>query len=90
MLTDPAMRTAHQDTAHLDRAVLRERLKAVRPVETGERVQKNLTVLRTDAARLASLAAREATSQARILALALDCYEQAYGPLATTDPEPTP
>lgn len=47
----------------------------VRSADTGKRVQKNLTILETDAARLKALADRNGVSQARLLSEALDAYE---------------
>lgn len=44
--------------------------------ETGKRVQKNLSILETDAARLTALAKRDGLSQARLLSAALDAYEK--------------
>lgn len=46
-----------------------------RPKE--ERVQKNLSILKRDADRLRRLARRDGHSQAVLLSLALDAYEQA-------------
>jgi hypothetical protein len=40
-----------------------------------KRVQKNLSILESDAARLATLAKRDGLSQARLLTAALDAYE---------------
>lgn len=45
------------------------------PPETGKRVQKNLSILDRDAARLTALAKRDGLSQARLLSAALDAYE---------------
>ncbi|WP_072377325.1 hypothetical protein [Hyphomicrobium sp. NDB2Meth4] len=45
------------------------------PPETGKRVQKNLSILERDAARLTALAKRDGLSQARLLSAALDAYE---------------
>jgi hypothetical protein len=41
-----------------------------------KRVQKNLSILESDAARLKALALRDGVSQARLLARALDAYER--------------
>lgn len=41
----------------------------------GKRVQKNLSILESDAERLVALAKRDGLSQARLLSLALDAYE---------------
>lgn len=43
--------------------------------KTGKRVQKNLSILERDAARLLVLAKRDGLSQARLLTAALDAYE---------------
>lgn len=43
---------------------------------TGKRVQKNLSILESDAARLTALAKRDGISQAQLLSAALDAYEQ--------------
>lgn len=51
-------------------------LKAQRAPETGKRVQKNLSILESDAARLLALAKRDGLSQARLLSAALDAYEE--------------
>ena len=40
-----------------------------------KRVQKNLSILDSDAARLMALAKRDGLSQARLLSAALDAYE---------------
>ncbi len=45
------------------------------------RVQKNLSILKTDADRLKALAKRENSSQAKLLSKALDAFEMLYGPL---------
>jgi hypothetical protein len=75
------------------RRILRERLGAPvtqpqvetkRGPEAGPRVQKNLSLLRADAQRLALLARRDKRSQARLIAEALDCYERAFGRLPDT------
>jgi len=59
---------------------------AQRPAKTGgKRVQKNLTIHEDDAKRLAALAKREKVSQARLLGLALDAYEDCYGTLKLKD-----
>lgn len=42
--------------------------------ETGKRVQKNLSILESDAERLKALAERDGLSQARLLSAALDAY----------------
>lgn len=44
-------------------------------LEGGKRVQKNLSILDSDAERLAALAKRDGLSQARLLSVALDAYE---------------
>lgn len=46
--------------------------------DTGKRVQKNLSILEHDAARLKALAERDGISQARLLSAALDAYERSY------------
>jgi hypothetical protein len=43
---------------------------------SGKRVQKNLSILESDAERLRALAQREGVSQARLLSAALDAYER--------------
>jgi len=45
--------------------------------EGGKRVQKNLSILESDAERLTALAKRDGLSQARLLSAALDAYEDA-------------
>lgn len=62
----------------LERRFQVKRLQGPRP-QTGKRVQKNLTILESDAARLKALAARAKVSQARLLGLALDAYERSSG-----------
>ncbi len=42
---------------------------------TGKRVQKNLSILESDAERLKALAKRDGISQAQLLSAALDAYE---------------
>jgi hypothetical protein len=44
---------------------------------SGKRVQKNLSILESDAERLKALAERDGVSQARLLSAALDAYEAA-------------
>ena len=44
-------------------------------LEGGKRVQKNLSILESDAERLSALAKRDELSQARLLSEALDAYE---------------
>lgn len=44
-------------------------------LEGGKRVQKNLSILESDAERLSALAKRDGLSQARLLSAALDAYE---------------
>jgi hypothetical protein len=41
-------------------------------------VQKNLSILESDAERLRALAEREGVSQARLLSAALDAYERLH------------
>ncbi|HRO48936.1 MAG TPA: hypothetical protein PLW75_02245 [Hyphomicrobium sp.] len=65
-----------------ERRILEARLGALAAADRQPRVQKNLSIEREDADRMAGLARRDGLSQARLLALALDCYEAAYGPLA--------
>lgn len=55
---------------------LRPAPKPQRELEAGKRVQKNLSILEGDAARLAALAKRDGLSQARLLSAALDAYEE--------------
>ena len=61
------------------RAHLRPELPAppriVATLGGGKRVQKNLSILESDAERLAALAKRDGLSQARLLSAALDAYE---------------
>lgn len=45
-------------------------------LEGGKRVQKNLSILESDAERLSALAKRDGLSQARLLSAALDAYER--------------
>ena len=47
----------------------------VATLEGGKRVQKNLSILESDADHLADLAKRDGLSQARLLSEALDAYE---------------
>jgi len=56
------------------------------PVAGEKRVQKNLSILKTDARRLEALAAREQLPQARILSMALDAFELVYGALEAQAP----
>jgi hypothetical protein len=49
----------------------------VRDTAGEKRVQKNLSILESDAERLAALAKRDGLSQARLLSVALDAYESA-------------
>lgn len=69
------------------RRILKERLRKPAP-EAGHRVQKNLSLTRFDAERLAVLARRDSVSQARVLGLALDAYEKSYGKLSDEGDEP--
>lgn len=69
------------------RRILKERMRKPAP-EAGHRVQKNLSLTRFDAERLAVLARRDAVSQARVLGLALDAYEKSYGKLSDEGEEP--
>lgn len=48
----------------------------VATLEGGKRVQKNLSILESDAERLSALAKRDGLSQARLLSAALDAYER--------------
>lgn len=50
--------------------------KPVAALDTGKRVQKNLTILERDAERLAAFAKRDGLSQARVLSAALDAFER--------------
>lgn len=70
---------------HLRLVPPRQREEAQSPVavplraavlETGKRVQKNLSILERDAKRLTALAKRDGISQARLLTAALDAYEE--------------
>ncbi|AHB49959.1 hypothetical protein W911_04705 [Hyphomicrobium nitrativorans NL23] len=61
--------------------ILEARFGTVPTPDTQSRVQKNLSIARGDADRMAGLARRDGLSQARLLAHALDCYEAAYGGL---------
>lgn len=61
------------------RAHLRPELAAparVATLECGKRVQKNLSILESDAERLSMLAKRDGLSQARLLSAALDAYDK--------------
>jgi hypothetical protein len=49
----------------------------LRDTASEKRVQKNLSILESDAARLATLAKCRGLSQARLLTAALDAYERA-------------
>ena len=61
------------------RAHLRPKVAAaprvVSTLEGGKRVQKNLSIIESDAERLATLANRDGLSQARLLGAALDAYQ---------------
>ena len=46
---------------------------------SGKRVQKNLSILESDAERLVTLAQRDGLSQARLLSAALDAYDSTRG-----------
>ncbi len=48
----------------------------VTTLEGGKRVQKNLSILESDAERLSNLAKRDGLSQARLRSAALDAYEE--------------
>ncbi|MCV0370210.1 hypothetical protein [Filomicrobium sp.] len=50
--------------------------KPVHAPATGKRVQKNLSILESDAERLKALAKRDGLSQAQMLSAALDAYER--------------
>ncbi len=60
------------------------RVASPAPVETGKRVQKNLSILERDAERLSRFSKRDGLSQARLLSLALDAYEASL----VSDPAP--
>ncbi len=45
---------------------------------TAKRVQKNLSILESDAERLKALAKRDGISQAQLLSAALDAYERRH------------
>ncbi|MCD8571200.1 MAG: hypothetical protein LRY76_06725 [Alphaproteobacteria bacterium] len=45
---------------------------------SGKRVQKNLSILESDAERLKALAKRDGISQAQLLSAALDSYERRH------------
>lgn len=61
----------------LDRPELKApRLKPAFAPATGKRVQKNLSILESDAERLKALAKRDGISQAQLLSAALDAYER--------------
>lgn len=49
--------------------------KAICAPATGKRVQKNLSILESDAERLKALAKRDGISQAQLLSAALDAYQ---------------
>lgn len=55
---------------------LRPARKTAQKPAPGKRVQKNLTILEIDAARIKVLAKRDGLSQARLLSAALDAYER--------------
>lgn len=62
-----------QIRAHLrPETVARDRAATL---EGGKRVQKNLSILESDAERISALAKRDGLSQARLLSVALDAYE---------------
>lgn len=68
----------------LDRIRAHLRPEPVAPIrsatpESGKRVQKNLSILESDAERLSALAKRDGLSQARLLSAALDAYERLVG-----------
>lgn len=48
----------------------------LRAFDSGPRVQKNLTILVSDAERLVALSKRDGVSQARLLSAALNAYER--------------
>lgn len=50
--------------------------RRVATLDGGKRVQKNLSILESDAERLSALAKRDGLSQARLLSAALDAYEE--------------
>jgi hypothetical protein len=56
------------------RAHLRPEHSRVATLEGGKRVQKNLSILESDAERLTVFAKRDGLSQARLLSAALDAY----------------
>lgn len=72
------------------RRILRERMQQAGSATAGQaddlakdlRVQKNLSLRKSDAERMAALARRDQRSQARLIAAALDCYEDAFGRLS--------
>ncbi|MBU1210176.1 MAG: hypothetical protein KJ587_02760 [Alphaproteobacteria bacterium] len=66
----------HLRPAATPKAKPKRKVKAPLPKPPpGKRVQKNLTILESDAARLKALAKRDGLSQARLLSAALDAYE---------------
>lgn len=50
----------------------------IRDASGDKRVQKNLSILESDSARLTALAKRDGLSQARLLSAALDAYERMH------------
>lgn len=48
---------------------------SVATLEGGKRVQKNLSILESDAERMSVIAKRDGLSQARLLSAALNAYE---------------
>ncbi len=48
---------------------------SVATLEGGKRVQKNLSILESDAERLSMFAKRDGISQAKLLSAALDAYD---------------
>ncbi len=62
---------------HLRLTTPKPRAPAHKPAAaTGKRVQKNLSILESDAKRLKALAKRDGLSQAQLLSAALDAYEK--------------
>ncbi len=76
-----------RETVDETRRLLRHRLGQAPAPVSEPRVQKNLSIARSDAARMAALARRDGRSQARLIGAALDCYERSYGRLDVTPEE---
>lgn len=69
--------TAFTKIADIRRHLKLEPQQPAPKAETVKRVQKNLSILESDAERIVQLAKRDGVSQARLLSNALDAYELA-------------